>query len=271
MPLKSLSFAMLSDRGRVRQGNEDACAANPEHGIFVVCDGVGGAAGGEIASRVAADAFVAYLVGTRREDAPDRAIQRAIFTANRAVLDQAGQTRMLQGMATTMVAMLFDTFGDIPDTGEKPPALAGLPDDASVGAVWLANVGDSRCYRLRGGLFEQLTHDHSIVAEQVRAGEMTLEQAELSPVRNVITRAIGSETAVEADLQRLPAERGDLYLLTSDGLMKELKDEEIAAILSFAPAPADQATLSGVCEELVRSANAHGGGDNITCVLVYVH
>lgn len=253
---------MLSDPGRVRRHNEDACAADAQSGVFVVCDGVGGAAAGEIASRLASDTFVAEIVSRTAEDpdvqsthgtSPENALRGAIDLVNRAVYRQARQTPSLRGMATTMVALLFE------------PAAAQT--------VWLANVGDSRCYRLRHGAFELLTQDHSVVEEQVRAGEMTREQAERSPIRNVITRAIGSEPAVQPDLQCLPVAPGDIYLLASDGLMRELGDDQIAAVLKRrigAGGPAREAALAALCEELVRQANQHGGGDNITCLLVEV-
>ncbi len=222
MSSNTLSAVMASDPGRVRPHNEDACAADVGCGAFVVCDGVGGAAGGEVASRVAAEALVEWLVASAGEGAVggDR-LCRGVALANQRVLREARQTRALRGMGTTLVALLAE-----------PVRRVEVADgDGRWGTVWLANVGDSRCYRLRGGVLEQLTEDHSLVEEQVRAGEITREQAERSPIRNVITRAVGSYATVEADIQRLEAECGDLYLLTTDGLMRELADEEIAAIL----------------------------------------
>jgi serine/threonine protein phosphatase PrpC len=265
MSFESLTFAMLSDPGRVRRRNEDACAGDDRHGVFVVCDGVGGAAGGEIASRVAADSFVSHLVQMRQAGiSPEVAVHNGVEHANRLVHRQSSQTSALRGMATTLVGLYFE-----PETTDAP-----VPT-----AAWLANVGDSRCYRLREGHFEQLTLDHSVVEEQVRAGEMTREQADRSPIRNVITRAVGSESRVIADVQRIEVQPGDMYLLSSDGLMRELGNTHIASILAAAmPPPVDEdadepasnALLIKAVEKLVTSANGNGGGDNITCVLVHV-
>ena len=267
MPFESLTFAMLSDPGRVRRRNEDACAGDVHHGIFVVCDGVGGAAGGEIASRLAADSYLAHLIEMRQAGiSPEVAVHNGIEYANRIVHRQSSQATALRGMATTLVGLYFE-----PETSgfTVPPG------------AWLANVGDSRCYRLRNGQFEQLTLDHSVVEEQVRAGEMTREQADRSPIRNVITRAVGSESKVVADVQRIDVQAGDMYLLASDGLMRELPNPQIASILAEAePHPADgiedadqpasNALLVRAVEELIVCANRNGGGDNITCVLVRI-
>jgi PPM family protein phosphatase len=251
----ALSAVMASDPGRVRQDNEDACVADVGCGAFVVCDGVGGAAGGEVASRVASEAMLEWLLASDGSGAEggDR-LRRGVALANQRVLQEARQTRALRGMGTTLVGLLAE------------PAEAA---EKIWGTVWLVNVGDSRCYRMRRGVLEQLTEDHSLVEEQVRAGEMTREQAEHSPIRNVITRAVGSYATVEADIQRLKAEYGDVYLLATDGLMRELNDAEIAGILQ-APEERDEASLERVCARLIARANEQGGGDNITCVLVYL-
>jgi len=262
---ESLKYAMLSDPGRVRRRNEDACDADVACGIFVVCDGVGGAAGGEVASRLAAKTFVEKVRAAREAKAePEKGLREGIDAANHAVHSQSQERTELYGMATTMVAMLFEPKGTDPDgTGE------------SAGTVWLANVGDSRCYRLREGGLEQLTHDHSLVGEQVRSGLMTPEQAEVSPIRNVITRAVGSESDVEADVQSLAARHGDLFLLASDGLTRELSDQDVAEMLAARAGESgesdlEESDLETVCAELVRRANEKGGGDNITCLLVRI-
>lgn len=264
MSFDRISYAMLSDPGRLRRTNEDACAADLDRGVFVVCDGVGGAAGGEVASEMASQTFVTQMIAALEADLqPHDGILSGVKQANQAVHRRSLQTAALAGMATTMVALLFaPSNGDVTETS------------SDAGTIWLANIGDSRCYRLREGRLEQLTHDHSIVEEQVRSGAMTREQAEASPLRNVITRAVGSEAMVSADVQSLSACHGDLYLLTSDGLMKELRDEEIAALLGSGTPLSTQPVepvLNELCASLVDSANQHGGSDNVTCLLVYVH
>ena len=187
MPAKILSYAMLSDPGRVRSHNEDTCAANAELGTFVVCDGVGGAASGEVASQLAADSFLELMVRARDEQASSQqGISAGVDYANELVYRKSRQTAALRGMATTLVALVFTPAAEC----------AASPEPNFAGTVWIANIGDSRCYRLRResdnqSRFEQVTDDHSVVEEQVRAGVITRQQAEVSPLRNVITRGIG--------------------------------------------------------------------------------
>lgn len=304
----AITAALLSHPGQVRLHNEDACAGDVEHGAFVVCDGVGGAAGGEIASRVAADTLLECLAGTDGSDATGgERLKQGVERANQAILQQARQTRALRGMGTTLVALLLESAaapaaadgGKGVNNGRVDMALAAGQSEAGQGQagipwgrIWLANIGDSRCYRMRVGVFEQLTEDHSLVEEQVRAGDLTREQAERSPIRNVITRALGSQAQAEADIQSLAAKPGDLYLLATDGLMRELSDDEIAGILRGAGCGGsgrtrravdavhavdadaidamDEARLRRICEALVAAANERGGGDNVTCALVYL-
>lgn len=251
---------MLSHPGLVRRGNEDACAASPEAGAFVICDGMGGAAAGEVASRLAADTFLAHLIppgsNGNHSAKPQGRLCAAINAANQAVYRQARRSPQFSGMGTTLVALL-----------------ASRAADSST--LWLAHVGDSRCYRLRGGHLQQLTSDHSIVEEQLRAGQITPAQAARSPMRNLITRAIGSEATVEAEIQSHRSRGGDLYLLASDGLTHEVGDSEIESILRenvpvTIPAPATQPALAEACEALIAAANRNGGRDNITVLLVAV-
>lgn len=234
-------YAMLSDVGRVRQGNEDFCAASPKHGVFVVCDGMGGAAAGEVASELAATAFVEAIEASSTASA-EKLLDAAVRRANAVVYLKSTQSPRLRGMGTTLVALFLPQRGP---------------------GLWLANVGDSRCYRLRDGVLTQLTRDHSLVQEQVLAGQLTPEQAEHSPMRNIITRAIGSREAVEADLRELELHVGDLYLLTSDGLTRELTDEAVQEHLLQA-----KDDLASTCRSLVNAANRAGGRDNITVLLL---
>jgi len=265
VPANKLIYAMLSHRGKVRRGNEDACAADPAIGAFVVCDGMGGAAGGEVASHLAADTFLAHIAPPTPGNPPPRAPTRpqtrlnaAVQAANQAVYQQARQSPQLAGMGTTLVALLHAPTADShPNSRASDPA-----------TLWIVHVGDSRCYRRRRGYLEQLTCDHSLVEEQLRAGQITPEQAAQSPMRNLITRAVGSQATVEADIQGHHPQSGDLYLLASDGLTRELTDEDIAAILAGVPARATQTNLNATCKALVNAANVKGGNDNITVLLI---
>ena len=231
--------AGASDQGRTRKSNEDAygLSLNNSQGAcnFVVCDGMGGAAAGEIASRMAVDAMLhAMSQGVLTLET----FRKAVDVANRSVHHSATQDPSRAGMGTTLVAMA--TRGN---------------------RAWVAHVGDSRCYRFRDGHLERLTRDHSLVDEQVRLGQLTPAQAETSPMRNVITRAVGTQDAVDADLIEFAVEPGDLYLLASDGLMREVDDESIAGFLRAS------GDLQETCAQLIAAANAAGGRDNITCLL----
>src|SRR3984885_11334038 len=197
---------------------------------------MGGAAAGEIASRMAVEAMLHAMsdgVLTRET------FQQAVDVANHSVHRSAEQNPARAGMGTTLVAMA--TRGN---------------------HAWVAHVGDSRCYRLRDDRLERLTHDHSLVDEQVRLGQLTPAQAETSPMRNVITRAVGTQDEVDADVIDFVVAPGDLYLLASDGLMREVDDQHIAGILHTAE------DLQQTCAQLIETANQAGGRDNITCVLV---
>ena len=271
------AFAMLSHRGHVRHANQDACAALPDLGAFVVCDGIGGAAAGEVASHLAAEAFLHALSQpvpnpSRRispkaapspnpnNDAahlpanhPHSRLHEAVRAANQAVFRHSRKSPSLHGMGTTLVAVLLED------------ATAASPTST----LWLAHVGDSRCYRFRRGALHLLTQDHSLVEEQIRAGVLSRVQAGRSPIRNIITRAIGSQPTVEPDIAAHDAQRGDLYLLASDGLTRELADAEIAQILTPKLArTASPAALESACQALIDAANAHGGRDNITVLLI---
>ena len=239
------SAAAVSDRGRKRSSNEDAFGYSIEHGVYMVCDGMGGAAAGEIASSLAVDE-VMRLFTHRAADTPIEAlIDQAIEAANEAIYSRSQVNPKLSGMGTTMVALVVE---------ER--------------RIRVVNIGDSRCYRLRTGHLEQVSQDHSLVDEQVRLGRMTPAEALRSPLRNVITRALGTQNTVTPDIFELEAEPGDLFLLCSDGLTRELPDAKIEALLSAEPAVTGP-TLGDLCGRLVEAANEAGGADNITCLLLY--
>jgi PPM family protein phosphatase len=237
--------AAASDRGRKRPSNEDAFGFSVEHGVYLVCDGMGGAAAGEIASSLAVDEMLRLLDRAPSDSSelmatamPQRA-ERAIFEANEAIFSRSQRNYKLNGMGTTLVGLLVE---------ER--------------RVWVLNVGDSRCYRLRGRHLEQITLDHSLVEEQVRLGQMTRSEALRSPLRNVITRALGTQSRVTPDIFELEPEPGDLFLLCSDGLTRELTDASIESLLRV------DLPLEALCAGLVEAAKKAGGRDNITCVVV---
>jgi protein phosphatase len=235
------SAAAVTDRGRKRPSNEDAFGFSVEDGVFAVCDGMGGAAAGEIASSLAVDEVLRVFDGRfTGQTAPMPQLgEEAIVAANDAIYTRSQRNYRLSGMGTTLVFLVVE--------GAR---------------VWILNVGDSRCYRLRNGCLEQLTLDHSLVEEQVRLGRMSRAEALRSPLRNVITRALGTQCRVTPDTFELQAEPGDLFLLCSDGLTRELTDVTIESLLNA------KLDLDDLNAELVRAANKAGGHDNITCVLV---
>jgi serine/threonine protein phosphatase PrpC len=280
MSANHLIYAMLTHRGRVRQGNEDTCAAAPEAGAYVVCDGMGGAAAGEIASNLAADTFLAHLAPPPKGTPPAKPEARliaAIQAANFAVYQQSRQSPKLAGMGTTLVGLLHAPIlnggsgGNNGASGKRrTPADHTNSRVTDPPTLWLGHVGDSRCYRRRRGRLEQLTHDHSLVEEQLRAGQITAAQAARSPMRNLITRAIGSQATVEPEIQSHRPQPNDVYLLASDGLTHEVDDEEISEILAAIPKSPTKASLTSACEALITTANRNGGNDNITVLLVAV-
>jgi protein phosphatase len=274
MSANHLIYAMLTHRGRVRHGNEDTCAAAPEIGAYVVCDGMGGAAAGEIASNLAADTFLANLTpkskGTEAAK-PQARLNAAIQAANSAVYQQSRQSAKLSGMGTTLVGLLHAPIVNGASGGKRRTAADHTNSRMSdPPTLWLGHVGDSRCYRRRRGHLEQLTQDHSLVEEQLRAWQITAAQAAHSPMRNLITRAIGSQATVEAEIQSHRPQPNDIYLLASDGLTHEVSDEEVSKILAAVPKPPTQKALTAACEALITAANRNGGRDNITVLLVAV-
>jgi protein phosphatase len=233
------SAAAVSDRGRKRASNEDAFGYSIEYGVYLVCDGMGGAAAGEIASSLAVDEVMHRLTGRAPGMALDEVIEEAVSAANRAIFSRSESNPRFSGMGTTLVAIVVD---------ER--------------RVRVLNIGDSRCYRLRGQHLEQITQDHSLVDEQVRLGRMSPAEALRSPLRSVITRALGTQSRVTPDIFDLEADPGDLFLLCSDGLTRELPDEKIESLLNSGLAPKE------ICASLVSAANDAGGGDNITCLIL---
>ncbi|CDS53069.1 Protein serine/threonine phosphatase PrpC, regulation of stationary phase [Polaromonas sp. CG9_12] len=235
-----------TDQGLVRKNNEDALAFDPKTGLCLLADGMGGYNAGEVASSMAVaflrQELTAWLSqpGSR---ASVRELRRAMETCvnqvNHSIFSAAWSNPDYAGMGTTLVAGVF-----------------------LEARLVLGHIGDSRCYRLRGGVLHQITKDHSLLQEQVDAGLMTAEQALTSPHRNLITRALGVEDAVSVEINEHRVEPGDLYLMCSDGLSDMVLDPVIAAILNAA------GTLQQKAAALIRVANDGGGRDNISVLLV---
>ena len=226
--------AVRSDTGRRRLRNEDAFVCAPP--LFAVADGMGGAQAGELASRLAAASLEELPPGQGGEEVAAGLVQEA----NARIYRRAVEDPAAAGMGTTMTAALVD---------------------GAAGAVALAHVGDSRAYLVRGEELEQLTADHSLVAELVRSGRLTQEEADNHPQRFVITRVLGTDPDVDVDTLTVEAEPGDLFLICSDGLTSMLRDEDILQIVDAAGRDPELAART-----LVDAANEAGGDDNITVV-----
>ncbi len=237
-----------SDVGRVRTNNQDAALAETTSAVYAVADGMGGHRGGEVASALALEALVNQLASVRVGGGPLDGVERvvdAVIGANEAVFEEARGNAELFGMGTTLCVL----------------ALIGVPGQEQLA---VANVGDSRIYLLHEGELSQLTEDHSLVQGLVRDGQLTADEAAVHPNRNILTRVIGVEPVVEVDWWEWPAQVGDRYLLCSDGLFNEVSDARIAATLRQLADPVEAART------LVSLANAGGGRDNVTCVVVDV-
>ncbi|MGH8005158.1 MAG: Stp1/IreP family PP2C-type Ser/Thr phosphatase [Limisphaerales bacterium] len=248
-----LDVYALSDVGRKREQNEDSFMTLPERGVVAVCDGMGGHKAGEVASRAAVDALEKIMAveppgtdylpeGIGRELSPSiRNLIRGIRLANRRIFRASAQAVRMRGMGTTVVAGIF-----------------------TPGQFAICHVGDSRCYLLRDSVIRRLTIDHSWMEELIASGELKAEEAENFPDRNFITRALGIRPAVKVDISLEPVKKGDLYLFCSDGLSGMISDDEILEILLASP------NLEKAAASLIARANANGGDDNVTVVLVRV-
>jgi PPM family protein phosphatase len=248
-----VTYQALTDVGRKRKGNEDSLFVNPEQKLFVVADGMGGHAAGEIASRIAVDSineFVCLTGGDEEITWPfgldetisydGNRLKTAVRFANKKVLEATKEKSEYEGMATTVCAVLVDDQ-----------------------VANLAHVGDSRVYLFRDGQLSQLTSDHSWVNEQIQSGVISAEQARTHPLRNVVTRALGGKADLQVDMQTHDFQTGDVLLLCSDGLTTMIPDDEIARVMREG-----SGDIEATAQELVDAANAKGGEDNITVVLL---
>ena len=235
--------AALTDVGIVRSGNEDNYLMLADRGVFIVADGMGGHAAGEVASEMAVR-IIAEEIGSLRGVPDDEASARmrsAIRAANDAIFDRTLSEHDKRGMGTTVTVMAL------------------LPQ-----RYLLGQVGDSRAYLLRDGKILQITKDHSYVQEQVDAGLLTPEQARVHPYSNVITRCVGASIDVAADVYFGPLQTGDIVLLASDGLTGMLEDEQLARILTSEGGPQKWV------DRMIVEANRRGGLDNITAIIVRI-
>ena len=251
----TLSSAVLSHPGLRREGNEDAYCRRPDIGLYMVADGMGGHAAGEVAARMAVEIVETFVHDTKDADVnttwpfpydtaltlDGNRLKAAFRLANRRLSVAMESDENLRGMATTVAALLV---------GRAQPVIA--------------HVGDSRVYLWRGGTLRQLTDDHSWVGEQIRAGVLTESDARRHPWRNVVTRALSGGEDPDVDITAIDVKQGDRLLLCSDGLSGVVPPERLESIIS------ESTSLDAACQALIDAANAAGGPDNITCELLQV-
>ena len=248
----ALIGAGRTDVGRRRDFNEDAFKIDLDSGLLVLADGMGGHAAGEVASRIATETVAEFIRGTahgkeiawpfevdERLSLSANRLRSAVRLANDKIFRTIEEHPEMRGMGTTLVSVLSQNEG-----------------------ACVAHIGDSRVYFFRAGKMSQLTSDHSWVGEQVRLGNLSLEEAARHPFRNVITRALGSREEIAADLKEIPLEPGDRMILCSDGLTTMLEDHEIQAVVERHPEDTKAAAAA-----LVEAANEAGGEDNITVIV----
>jgi len=239
-------FEALSHVGRIRTNNEDSLAFDPSAAIAVLADGMGGYNAGEVASSMATSLISAMLYSWVMETGSSAtqqdscaAMARCVESANLAIYDAAHSNPAYAGMGTTLVVCVFKE-----------------------NRILVGHVGDSRCYRIRGRVLQQLTKDHSLLQEHLDTGRITPELAALSPIKNLVTRALGVELGVQLEIKDYAVQPGDLYLLCSDGLSDMVPDEQIVRITTRG------AGLAQMAEHLVAAANENGGKDNVSVLLI---
>lgn len=255
MSLKGkLAHVEVTDVGKVRDHNEDAIGAQPEIGLWVLADGMGGYNAGEVASGIAVKTIIDLVTeACKREKRGDIesgtgymrqtiVLRDAIHRANKVINQTAQSQPQCEGMGTTLVASLFYD-----------------------NRVSIAHVGDSRMYRLRGNRFEQITMDHSLLQELVDRGFYSQEEAQRSTNRNYVTRALGVEANVDVEVQEIEVQKGDCFLMCSDGLPDMVEDEDIH--LTISTFSNDVRTVG---EQLIKLTNDNGGRDNVSVILVRV-
>lgn len=243
----NIESAFITDIGQKRSQNQDSGCARNDLGLFLVADGMGGHQGGETASRmvveIVPEELEEYLKTKKSAKSSKEILKQSIREANQKIHELSVREPSLTGMGTTTIALLLTNHQAI-----------------------IANVGDSRCYLIQKEGLWQLSRDHSIVAEKVRAGLISREQAKKDMMKNVITRSVGFDTQVDVDVFEYTPQTGDLFLLCSDGLSGLVSDEEIASVLQNTK----NTDLDTLAKTLIDKANSNGGDDNITVVLARV-
>ena len=249
-----LEVASSTDPGMVRSHNEDAIASDPAIGLMVLADGMGGYNAGEVASGMATAVITTDLRNILAKVQPYqidpetrnviawRIVHNQVLKANASIYQASQSQPQYAGMGTTLVVCLFYD-----------------------NKVMVAHIGDSRLYLLRGGKFKQVTRDHSLLQEQIDSGLLTAEQAKHAQHKNLVTRALGIEAAVDPEIHEYQVRRGDLFLLCSDGLCDMVDDEDINLTMQ-----ALGANLKLAAQQLVQMANDNGGKDNVSVILVRV-
>ena len=238
-----ISYGNQTDQGRVRTSNEDSHTASGRHKLFLVADGMGGHAGGEVASQIAATTIEEMVAKAGDDVAQDDILRKAAQEANTRIFQTQRENAELAGMGSTLTALHF------------------RDEQYSI-----AHVGDSRAYLLRDGVLDQLTRDHSLVWQLFESGALKKEELSGHPQKNLITRSIGPHSEIDLDVERGKTRHGDVFLLCSDGLTDVVPDEKIRATLFDSEKSPQQ-----MCTSLINQANEAGGPDNITVVIVRIH
>lgn len=250
-----LRHTVKTDVGMVRENNQDSFLADPELGLFVVADGMGGRAGGEVASHLAVETLESYVsthivhLISAEQPVRESLLRQAINSASLSIYERSLEMPHLRGMGTTTTALWLPA--QTPQTTTKLGSAKAL----------VAHVGDSRCYLLRAGLLYQITSDHSLFQEKVRAGILPPDSPLAAQMKSVITRCVGYQEDEEVDVFSFQPFRGDRFLLCSDGLSNKVNEREMADLMM-------EDDLEWVCDHMIQLAKERGGEDNITVLLV---
>jgi protein phosphatase len=258
-----LIAAGMTNVGMKRQHNEDNVLLVPAENLYIVADGMGGHACGEVASQMAVHSCAEFFEMTSGDDEQtwpfkeerglkyeENRLVTAIKLANRRIFETAQADPRKRGMGTTVVGALFTSTG-----------------------AYIGHCGDSRAYRFRNGAIEQLTEDHSLLNDYLKAHKLTEEEIENFPHKNVIVRALGMKESVQVDIARLEPTPGDVYMLCSDGLSGMVTDPDMNTLVQQFLGSGDNGKsddVEGICKVLIDAANSNGGNDNVTCVAIKV-